>query len=167
MSDSQDRARRRWVTLGELIALAALIVSGLGLWLSYKGSQKDGPTRIVEQKQAIPLILRGSVVREGEELVIAPVESSHALESVSVALPGGATIQLGSDGRLSARDLQGALQDRKDQKGSQAIGARMTTNYVEMGRERHATGNYSIRYRWEGGGLFEGRSLRIEGMSRG
>ena len=166
MSDSDARSRRRWVTLGELIALAALIISAVGLWLTWKASQKEGPTQIVEQKQAIPLVLRGSVSSDGEELVIAPVEASHALESLNIELAGGGAIPLGSDGRLRARSLQNALKDRKDEKGSQSVGAQIITRYVEMGRERRATGNYSIRYRWEGGGLFEGRSIRIEGLSR-
>jgi hypothetical protein len=35
-SESERRRRLRWITLGELIAIAALIVSALGVWISYK-----------------------------------------------------------------------------------------------------------------------------------
>ena len=56
-TESQAR-RRRWINLGELIALAALIVSALGVWISWKGNGQDKPTRVVEQRQAIPLTLR-------------------------------------------------------------------------------------------------------------
>jgi hypothetical protein len=164
---TESKPRRRWITLGEFIALAALVVSALGLWLSWKSSQNDGPTRIVEQKPAIALILRGSAGRGGEELVISPVEAGHALESVTIAIPGENSIEVGSDGRLFARDLERALKDRKDGKGSQSITARLTARYVELGRERSSSGNYVIRYRWEGGGLFGGRALKIEGMRRG
>ena len=120
---TDEKTRRRWISLGEIIALAALIISALGLWLSWQGSQHDEPTRIVEQKQAIPLILRGTLEGDGRTLVIAPVESSHALESLSVALPGGSKIEVGSDGRLPARALEPALNDRKDEKGSQSVRA--------------------------------------------
>ena len=41
MSDSESARRRRWITLGELIALAALIVSALGVWISWKSSGQD------------------------------------------------------------------------------------------------------------------------------
>ena len=39
--------RRRWINLGELIALAALIVSAAGVWISWKSSadKDDGPTQ--------------------------------------------------------------------------------------------------------------------------
>ena len=46
------------------------------------------------------------------------------------------------------------------------VGARIDARYVEAGEDRRATRNYTLRYRWEGGGLFGGRSLRIAGLSR-
>ena len=48
MTDSQSR--RRWVTLGEIIALLALVVSAAGLWLTWKSNGEDKPTRVVEQR---------------------------------------------------------------------------------------------------------------------
>jgi hypothetical protein len=38
--------------------------------------------------------------------------------------------------------------------------------YVEMGKDRRAAGTYTLRYRWDGGGLFGGRSLKLSGLSR-
>ena len=55
---SDEKARRRLISLGELIALAALIVSGLGVWISWKSSSEDKPTRVIEQRSAVPLALR-------------------------------------------------------------------------------------------------------------
>ena len=58
MSESSDtKSRRRWVTFGEIIGVAALIISALGLWISWQSTNTDKPTRVVEQKQAIPLTL--------------------------------------------------------------------------------------------------------------
>jgi len=55
-AEAEKKSRLRWVTLGEAIALAALIVSAAGLWLSWKTNDSDkGPTTIVEKKQAVPL----------------------------------------------------------------------------------------------------------------
>ena len=48
-TEAQRRSRLRWVTLGEAIALAALIVSAAGLWLTWKTCDMDkGPTEVVE-----------------------------------------------------------------------------------------------------------------------
>jgi len=42
----------------------------------------------------------------------------------------------------------------------------MEAHYVESGAERRGGGSYVLRYKWEGGGLFGGRSLRLVGLSR-
>lgn len=163
MSESPTK-RKSLVSLGESIALAALIISALGLWIAWQDSSKDGPTRIVEQRQAIPLTLRGKPQDGGKTLEITPVEPGHGLQSLIVTVKGGQPIDVGSDGVLAANDLQRALGEtnRKEGRVTVAIDAR----FVEGGADRKARRTYTIRYRWEGGGLFSGRSLRITGFSR-
>jgi len=156
--------RRKFITFGETIALAALAISGAGLWLAWKDSGKDGPTRIVEQKQAVPLTLRGRPDDDGRALEIMPVEPGHGLQSLTVTVKGGSPIDVGSDGILAASDLERALGDVEKKSG--AVSARVNARYVEAGADRSASRDYRIRYRWEGGGLFNGRSLRITGFSR-
>ena len=164
-SMTDDKTRRRWITLGEVIGISALIVSALGLYISWSSSQEDKPTRIVEQKQAIPLVLRGSAERDGRALLITPVESSHALQSLTLSI-AGRTIEIGSDGRLNASDVQAAFGDEKDRKGTKTAPVRIAARYVEAGADRRSSGSYSLRYRWESGGLFGGKSVRLAGLSR-
>ena len=166
MTDLQTR--RRWITLGEIIAIAALMVSALGVWIAWKSSTEDKPTRVVEQRPAVPLALRGSVDSGGSTLTIIPADPSHALEGLTIAVKGSSTIDVGSDGKLSASDLQGALKGReKEAKDvTHSVAVRIDARYVEMGKDRRGGGNYVIRYKWEGGGLFGGRSLRLTGLSR-
>jgi hypothetical protein len=165
---SDENTRRRWINLGELIALAALIVSALGVWIAWKSNSRDEPTRIVEQKSAVPLALRGTADQDGRTLTIVPADPSHALESMKVTIKGASPIDVGSDGRLSASDVEGALGGRekeaKDVTHSQPV--RIDARYVEGGADRRGGGSYVLRYRWEGGGLFGGRSLRLVGLSR-
>jgi hypothetical protein len=167
MSDSEQKSRRRWVSLGEIIALGALIVSALGLWITWKSGNQDKTTRVVEQRQAIPLTLRGKVEDDGSALDISPVEASHALESLTLTIAGTSPIEVGSDGRLSAGDLESALKKREaEPKGAHSVPVQISARYVEMGKDRTATDRYTLRYRWEGGGLFGGRSLKVTGLSR-
>ena len=167
MSEPESRTRRRWISLGETIALAALIVSAFGVWIAWKSSSENKPTQIVEQRQAIPLTLRGKAEDEGRRLEITPIEGSHALESLTLTVKGASPIPIGSDGVLDASDLEAALKDRdKDTRGSLTVPVRIDARYVEAGTDRRTGGNYLLRYRWEGGGLFGGRSLRLTGLSR-
>jgi hypothetical protein len=166
MTDRQTR--RRLISLGELIALAALIVSAIGVWIAWKSSNEDKPTRVVEQRTAVPLTLRGMANADGSTLTISPVDAGHALESATVTIKGASAIELGSDGRLQASDVQAALKNREkeDKDRTYSVTARIDVHYVEMGADRRSAGNYVLRYRWEGGGLFSGRSLRLVGLSR-
>lgn len=162
-----EQERRRWINLGELIALAALIVSAVGVWIAWKSSSNDQPTRVVEQRQAIPLTLRATVKDDGKTLAISPVESTHALESLNVAIPGAYPIELGSDGELDANSVEGKLAGKNLDKGDHSIRVRIDARYVEMGKDRESKGSYVLRYRVEGGGLLGGRSVRLTGFSRG
>ena len=168
-NEAKRRSRLRWVTLGESIAIAALLVSAVGVWISWKSDSGDkGPTTVVEKRQAIPLTLRGKAQSDGRSLEITPVEDSHALQSLTVTLPGADAIEVGSDGQLSANDVESALgKSAADGKGTHRVRARIVAKYVEAGADKSATGSYVIGYRWEGGGLFGGRSLRFTGMSKG
>jgi hypothetical protein len=165
---SDPESRRRWVSFGELIALAALIVSGVGVWIAWKSTNEDKPTRVVEQRPSVALALRGSADRDGGALTILPADPAHALESLTVTIKGSHPIDVGSDGRLSASDVEAALKDRdKDPKDvTQRVPVRIDARYVEAGTERRGGGAYTLRYKWEGGGLFGGRSLRLVGLSR-
>ena len=167
-NEAKRRSRLRWVTLGESIAIAALLVSAVGVWISWKTDSGDkGPTTVVEKRQAIPLTLRGKVQSDGRSLEITPVEDSHALQSLTISLPEAEAIEIGSDGQLSASDVESALgKSAADGKGTHRVRAPMVAKYVEAGADKSATGSYVISYRWEGGGLFGGRSLRLVSLGR-
>jgi hypothetical protein len=165
---TDDKTRRRWINLGELIALLALGISAAGLWLTWKSSSEDKPTRVVEQRQAIPLTLRGKVEDDGRKLVISPVEPSHALQSMTMNVPSSGTLfEIGSDGELSARAFESALNTVGErEKQVYHMRVQISARYVEMGTDKKAGGSYVVSYKWEGGGLFGGRSLRLTGFSR-
>ena len=166
-SEAKRKSRLRWVTLGETIAIAALIVSAIGVWLSWKGSDAEkGTTTIVERRQAIPLTLRGRIIENGKALEIRPVEDSHSLQSLSIAA-AGKIAETGSSGRLSASDFEDLIgRPKTDTEGKQRTSVRVTAEYVEAGADKSATGSYTVSYRWEGGGLFSGRHVRLEDFSR-
>lgn len=166
MPDPQpaDQTRRRWINLGEGVAVVGLIISGLALWNSW--SKDDRPAVVVEHTRAIPLVLRGKVENDGKSLAIAPVEASHALESLTVTVVGKPPIDLGSDPSLSAGAIEGLLPDGKKD-GNGALEANLTARYIEGGTERRSSARYRLAYRWTGGGLFGGKSLRLTGMTRG
>jgi hypothetical protein len=172
MNDSAKEAARtsrlRWVTLGETVAIVALIISAVGVWISWKDSDKpSGPTKVVEERQAVPLALRGKPQDGGRTLEISPTDENHALQSLNVIVGGNAAVDVGSGGELSASDFENALADKAAaEKGTNRVRVKIDAKYVEAGADKSATGSYVIAYRWEGGGLLGGRSLRFVSFSR-
>ena len=166
-SEAKRKSRLRWITLGEAIAIAALVISAVGVWISWKGDDANKPTTVVEKQVSVPLVLRGKVEDDGKTLTIAPAESEHGLQMLMIKTGAGAPIEVGSDGSLSASEFQSALGDKAPElQGTNRMSVRITANYVEAGADKSATSSYVIAFRWESGGLFGGRSLRFVGFSR-
>ena len=165
---SERAARRRLINLGEGVAVAALIISALGLWNSWRGDNaKPAPTAVIERKEAVPLALRGRVDDGGKALLISAVEAGHSLDSLTLNIVGKPPVALGSDGRLSASDIEAAVPPPTKDQRSGTILVKIAARYVEAGKDRRGSGNYLVSYRWESGGLFGGRSVRLTGFSRG
>jgi hypothetical protein len=166
MTDRETR--RRWISLGETIAIAALMVSAVGVWIAWQSSNNDRPTKVVEQRSAVPLALRGTADGDGRTLTIMPADPGHALQSLRLTINGASPIDVGSDGHLSASDVEAALKGRqKEAKDvTHSVAVRIEARYVESGSDRRGGGAYVLRYKWEGGGLFGGRSLRLVGLAR-
>jgi len=164
---SPSEQRRRWINLGEIVAVAGLALSGLALWNSWGRDDDKTPTTIVERERAIPLALRGAVDDEGRLLVITPVEAGHSLDSLSVTVPGKPTIAIGNDGRIAAADIEKLLDDAAEKARSGSLSVTIAARYVEAGKDRTGGGHYRLGWRWEKGGLLGGRSLRLTGLNRG
>jgi len=152
------------VTLGEAIAIAALVISGLGLWREY--TKPEASPVVVEKQASIPLRLRGHVTDEGRSMEIGPVEDSHALQALTITV-GTSKIETGSDGRLDAKAVQYALgKSAEAGDGTYRARVRIEARYVEAGADKSASGSYTLIYNWDDGGLLGGRSLRLAGISR-
>lgn len=157
--------RPRFISFGETVALAALIVSALGLWNSWRTEEPETPVTSAETK-AIPIAFRGNVEAGGKEMIISPVEAGHALESLTLSVSGLPSISTGSDGRLVASEVQRLVKDgAKGQPGS--VRVNIQARYIEAGQVKRGGGPYRISYRWDDGGLFGGEKLRLTGLSLG
>ena len=166
--------RRRWINLGEIVAVGALVVSALGLWNSWRDERPTKEVIVEKPRSAVPLTLRGLPQQDGRSLRIEPVESGHALDSAQVTLPtlpGAPAFELTGDARLDADDLERAIAKAKAAKGEKAgdglhrLPLTITARYVEGGETRDSKARYTLSYRWKDGGLFDGRELRLAGLS--
>ena len=161
---AEAKRRRRLINLGETIALAALVISALGLWNGWS-KRDEKPAVAVEKPRSIPLVLRGKVEDDGKTLAISPVEAGHALESLTLTAPGKPPIELGGEPTLSASAVEALLPAAKKE-GTGSLRITIDARYIEAGIERRGGGGYRLDYRWAGGGLFGGRYLRLTRLTR-
>ncbi len=169
-TETEEKARRRRrIALGEVIALAALILSGLGLWNNWRAGD-DKPSVVVDRApKPIALVLRGAIEDEGKAMRLSPLEDGHAIDQlkISAVAPGKGNASFGSDPMLSAAMVETWLPADAKPEGSGGLTLNIVARYVETGETRTATQRYRVAYQWKDGGLFDGKSVRLTGFSRG
>lgn len=165
----EQKIRRRWINLGEIVAVGGLIISGLALWNSWRNEREPAAATIVEnERESIPLALRGQVQDGGRALSLAPVENGHALEGLTIAAvsPASGSASFGSEPILTASLVEDWLTKESKRESEGNVMLQVDAKYIEQGESRSATQRYLLSYRWADGGLFAGKSLRITGLRR-
>ncbi len=170
-TETEEKARRRRrLALGEAIGIAALVISGLGLWNSWRNSE-DKPAAVVVDRapKPIPLVLRGTIDEDGKVVRLAPLEASHALDTLTLtaAAPGKGTASFGTEPMLSASMIETWLPANGKREGSGALTVNALVAYVEAGEPRTAKQRYRVAYIWKDGGLLSGKSVRLTAFTRG
>lgn len=171
-AESEEKARRkRRIALGEAIGIAALLISALGLWNSWRNGDEDATPAVVVDRapKPIPLVLRGTVIEGGKVIQLAPLESGHALDELTMTAraPANGTATFGSDPMLSAAMVETWLPSNGKREGSGAVIVDSVARYVETGETKTCRQRYRIAYTWKDGGIFSGKSVRLTGISRG
>ena len=169
-SDTEAKARRRRrIALGEAIGIAALLISALGLWNSWRGDD-DKPAVVVDRApKPIPLVLRGTLADDGKVIHLAPLEAGHALDELKMSArpPAKGIETFGSEPMLSAAMVETWLPADSKHEGSGSVTVDTVARYVETGETRTARQRYRVQYRWKDGGLLSGKSVRLTGINRG
>ena len=85
-TETEEKARRRRrIALGEAIGIAALIISASGCGTAGATARsKPPPSWSTAPHSPIPLVLRGSLDDDGKVIRLAPLEGSHALDTLTL-----------------------------------------------------------------------------------
>lgn len=174
------RTRRRWLTLAELLGVAAVLISGLTLWNNYlqrTGEQEEKAAARREasasQAAAHALLLRGTPDREGRQLALAPGDPAQTIQDQRIMFAselGIDPIETVSDPRIEADWFSAPLlrrtADDARSRGDLRLPVAVTTRFIQGGESHSDTAIYDLGYRIEGGGLLSNREVRLRGLSR-
>lgn len=186
MSESKEKAeqareaaaiRRRWITLGEVLAVLAVLISGLTLWNSYS-ERSATETERAEEKQKQAAVSRTLLLKatgSGKRLGLAAHDPAQAIQSQTIAFPtalGGASIETLIEPRIeagwvkrAAKKAREAASDVGKISGDARLPIAITTRFVSGGESYTDTGIYDVGYKYDDGGLLGGSEVELRGLS--
>lgn len=179
MTEQPPRKRKipiRWITLGEAVAVAAVIISALGLWNSYSERQQEiAATHDTKPTPAAPLVLRASIEDKGERLSLGPLREGLAIQGQTITFPdrlGVSPVETTGDSRIEAGWFTSALvkarskADKPDQTaGDERLAVAIDTAYLDGDKPMRDRAVYDIGYAVEAGGFFSGSKVLLRGVS--
>ncbi len=174
--------RRRWVTVGEIVAVAGLVLAGLGYWDAHRARLNQARDEVAAQRQSAArqsLVLTATVQEAGAKLVLSPLRPGQAVQSqryifprtvldhameVSAAQPQIDRVWFEA-GLKSALEAAARARGGKPVNGEGVLPVGLATSYIEDGETRSDASVYGLGYRLVPGGLFGGRRVVLEGLA--
>ncbi|MDB5679585.1 hypothetical protein [Sphingomonas bacterium] len=162
--------RRRWINLGEFVAVVGLIIAAVSLWMTWHDRKADEADKqaekSIEAQDKARYAVRSSL--RGKDIVIA-ADERHMLGDISVTFPS----DLGIDAETNATQTipigwyEKALLKATDGGADSQNGklpVLLTVNYMNGDTPLTTTGVFDIVWRTNGRIPPLGRDLHIVGM---
>ena len=166
--------RRRWITLGEVLAVIAVLISGATLWNSYqerKTSEAERAAAARKEAQAeTALVLRAKAQNDGKRVSLEAVDASHVIQSQRILFPtalGLKPIETAGDARIEADWIASALKKAEAEEngaGDLRVPVAIVTRFTANGTVRTDAALYQLAYSREGH-LLGGSSIKLRGLS--
>jgi hypothetical protein len=169
--------RRRWVTLGEVLAVVAVVISGLTLWNNWSERNDSEAAKTADAKEAssragtLLLLASGSGERQ---LTLKPASEEQSVQSQKVTFPtalGVAPAETTGEPRIEAGWFDGPLKKARDaaklpddSRGDERLPVVVTTRFLVDGRPYEDVALYDIGYSISGRWL-AGHSVSLRGVS--
>ena len=160
--------KRRWVTLSEIVAVAALSVAVLGFLDNHRQHELAQADKTVAARHDV-LVLTGQPVDDGDRLVLKPMRESQVVESQRYLFPhpvlDHAMEVSAAEPQIQADWVRDGLRQEvqawakakgREARGSGRLPVGVVTTYVEDGETRTDRALYAVGFKAVRGGLFGG-----------
>lgn len=175
----QAASRRRWITFGEVLAVVAVLISGLTLWNSYAERSHEEAEKSVESRKAevkaATLLLRADPSHDGDRLTLAPLGSGQSIQSQTITFPAAlaiAPVDTTGNARIEASWIEDGLKkarraaNRKEESvGDEQLPVAIASRFIADGDVHDDLAIYDVGYALQGRFL-GGSKLRLRGLSR-
>lgn len=171
------RIRRRWITLGEILAVVAVLISALTLYLNWSDKQDERATKAAESSKASARAARLvlDATQDGDSrLTLKPTDADQVVQSQTIRFPQAleiAPVDTTGEPRIEAGWFDTALKRARnaaklpdDSVGDERLPVVITTQFVANGEAHSDSAIYDIGYGIAGKWL-SGHHLTLRGLS--
>lgn len=182
MNDEPPRKRRlpiRLLTLGEIVAVAAVVIAGLGYWDSHRERDREAAEKaaVVREKQTQAqeaarkqvFILTGQPDGSGDRIRLSPVNPEQVIQTQALTFPTPIReddVQTTGNPRIEKGWFEGglkkALKVRGGDEGRVPVG--VVSVYIEEGQTKSDRAIYLVGYSLHDR-MLRGSDVRLEGLS--
>jgi len=173
------RVRRRWLSLGETVAIVAVVISALTFWNSYRertaSEAHQSASEAAASRHAAILVLKATPDANGRRLALAPRSDTQAIQSQTIRFPaalGLSPVDTSSDARIERDWVESALNKARHEAGAKPetagdarVPVLVTTSFLADGDPHTDRAIYQLGYRTSHGFL-SGTSVQLTGLSR-
>jgi hypothetical protein len=168
----QKTRRRRWLTLAEFVAVAGVLIGGLGLYLNWADRREEraaqAATAAKEAKVSRVVRLEGTIAGDGDAITLS--DPARKIETIDIAFPprlGVAAREGVPQPRIEKDWFKDALLKATDG-GADDVEGRLpvliTAYWWDADVKRSDRAIYDVVWRTEGQ-TFSGRSLDLTALS--
>jgi hypothetical protein len=169
--------RRRWITLGEILAVLAVVISAATLWLNWAErsdttAEKSAESRKASARAAI-LVLNATASRD-DRLDLKPASADQVVQSQTLRFPaalGVDPVDTTGDSRIEGRWFDGGLKKARekaglpdDSRGDERLPVAITTRFLVDGEAHEDVALYDIGYSISGR-MLGGHDVALRGLS--
>jgi hypothetical protein len=150
--ETPAQRRRRWLTIGEIVGVLALLVSAASLWDSHQQRVAERQPPPATKAVVKPLMLTSRAGDDGRTLTIASPHADRVIQTQTVIFPTALDVAsadtVGSP-RIEAGWFAGALGKlAHDASKPGRLPVAIVTQYLDDGVAREDSAIYDIGYRW-------------------
>jgi hypothetical protein len=167
---TRKRLPLRWLTLGEIVGVAAVVIAALGLWENHREhveAVKEHAAEVAAGALKSTFLMIGALDRDSDAVRLTPVHAEQVIQTQTVWFPSAiraGSVETTGNPRLEARWIEEGLRQvaGKAKEGRVPVGVQ--TVYIDDGQTKTDTAVYELAYSVHPRFLL-GDKVKLEGLS--
>ena len=164
---AKKRLPIRWLTLGEIVGVAALVLAGLGYWDSHRERVAADQAHRAEQMARQSFLMTAAVAGHGDALRLTAVHAEQVIQTQTVWFPHALredSVETTGNPRIEAGWIEASVKKIAGGVKQGRLPVAVQTVYIQDGQTRTDRAIYEVGYALHPR-LILGDRMALEGLS--